>query len=73
MQQKTIQFKSDEAIKMATSYYSLQLGRSFTLNDGTEIKRVPGGWMHVIWANSGVTTSTFVPYSDEFIDLTNSS
>jgi len=55
-------------IKSAVDYYTCNLGDTFILKDGTEVRRVPGGWIHKT-TDSGITNSTFVPYNNEFKKL----
>lgn len=61
--------------------YMLKLHEKITLEkDGTEIRRVPGGWIYTRfelsqlltpdgqWIENYITTSVFVPFNDEFTD-----
>ena len=54
---------TDEAKRI----YELRLHHAFTLDCGTQVRRVVGGWIYVFFDERGNTESTtFVPYSDEF-------
>lgn len=57
-----------ETVKTAISYYTCRLGDTFKLRDGSEVRRVPGGWIQST-TNSGITNSIYVPYSEEYKNL----
>jgi len=61
-------FFNHETKQIAISYYGCKLGGTFNLQDGTEVRRVPGGWIHTM-TNSGIKSSIFVPFSEEFKQL----
>jgi len=58
---------------MEKTIYELKLHELTSIDNFTTVRRVPGGWIYVemmtdVVNNTGVTnsTSTFVPFSDEF-------
>lgn len=56
---------SEDTIRNAIQYYKLPLGESFITDDGTEVRRVPGGWVFFTF-RSGSASSILVPFNKEF-------
>ena len=53
----------------AARLYDLRLHHAHTLDCGTRIKRVIGGWIYTHFDDRGNTeATTFVPFSDEFLE-----
>jgi len=52
-------------------YDLLLLEELYYGNTGNSVTRVPGGWIFNHHHISGVMTATFVPISDEFLNLSN--
>ena len=71
---KIIQDKEDNkfnikklSISIAKSIYNISLGDNIDLDDGTNVTRVPGGWIYVIQFE--IPTAVFIPYNVEFKEL----
>jgi hypothetical protein len=54
-----------EIVALAEAYYGCPLGEKFRAADGSEIKRVPGGWI-LSTTNSGTVNPIYIPFNDEF-------
>jgi len=57
------------AVDMARSIYKLPLGESITISEEYRIIRVPGGWIYVIETMGSSESPVFVPYDEEFENL----
>ncbi len=50
---------------MSTKIYNMDLHAEITLNGGTNVLRVPGGWVYLTY-NARHLSSVFVPFNNEF-------
>lgn len=57
-----------EEILLAKKFYTLPIGGSTHLDTDSDIMRVPGGWVFSS-STAGSMSSTFVPFSNEFLEL----
>ncbi|GAG93406.1 unnamed protein product [marine sediment metagenome] len=65
---------------MPKQIYNMELHHKIIIDDGTEVRRVPGGWIYTRfqlyqvlmpdgqWCENYLPTSVFVPFNDEFKD-----
>jgi len=49
--------------------YRMELHETIKIDNFTEVKRVPGGWLYIIrmmFGSEPVLTTTFIPWHNEF-------
>lgn len=59
------------SIELAQSIYKLPLGEKLNIDEDVDIMRVPGGWVYIFDLIGAKQNIIFVPWSDEFLKLSN--